>query len=1375
MKKITIFTILIFIFSLTALHARKTETYFKFKVESRQELDQLTKIISIDNVKNGIVFAYANDSEFQAFEKLGYEFEILPYPSILVEPQMASTKDGLRDWDTYPTYGAYVDMMNQFAIDYPDICVIVNIGSSVEGRDLLFAKISDNVDVEEDEPEVMHTATMHGNETTGYVLMLRLIDSLLVAYGTDSLITRMVDSCEIWINPLANPDGTYNGGDHTVSGATRYNANGVDLNRNFPDPQDGDHPDGHPWQPETIAMMDLAEAHSFVISANHHGGAEVVNYPWDTWAQLHADDDWFIDISRMYADSAQYYSPSGYLNDLNNGITNGYAWYTINGGRQDYMNWWHGCREVTLELSNTMLLPASQLPAFWTYNRVSFLDYLENGLYGIRGLVTDSITGLPVAAKVTVLGHDFDHSEVYTDPDVGDYHRMIEAGSYNLQFMATGYITQTINSISVTDFNTTIVNVLMQPLTVDPVLVYDGHDAGEHNPGDTVAMKITLENLGGGNAYNVNATLATDDAYTTITQATSSYPPIAAEGGTATSYSDYEFIILPSSPDLRDIPFHLYITADGGFADTLDFNYFVGTRVVFYFDNFALDQGWSGLGGNGEWTLGPAVGGVGSDGYGGADPDVDHSPGSDNYVFGNDLNPGSGGDYNSYLSITYWVTSPTFDCTDLTGVRMTFYRWLGVEGSPDDHAYLQAFDGSSWVQIFENSATINESSWNEQIHDLSAYADGNSGFQIRFGMGSTDAYGNYCGWNIDDLELKGYGEVSISSPNMSYDPTAINDTLHMDESETDSITIYNTGDVVLMVRFSSAESWLDFSKTQYNISPNDSLILPVTISTEGLTPGQYSGSIEFTSNDTSLTYGSIPVDLLIFSPDIYLPQSSIDETLATNEQSTKPLVIVNNGPGYLNYEISRQMFSGKQAENEPLAESEPIGYRSADIGKSIAEEPYFAPILRNNGGPDDWGYSWIDSDDPLGPAFDWIDISSIGTEVPGLGDDDTTAVIPIGFGFPFYENVYTELIFSSNGIITFGSGSKIRTNSSMPDTAQPNNMIAMWWDDLDPRKGGNIYYYYDSANNRFIISFIEIRNYYSTTGTGSLTFQVILQSNGKIYLQYDIMNPGVDADSLSGATIGIENSAGDDGLEVAYNAPYMHDTLAILFSAGSWLAVEPTIGTVEPYDDDTIDVNFDASDLDEGLYDGQLTINSNDPDSPSLIVPVTLTVENEPTLPDEPTLVSPADEADSLSQPIIFDWANVGTADLYQLQIDTDSLFGNPTADTSITTSLCEISGLVDSTTYFWHVRAHNTLGWGDWSLTRSFTTEIGWICGDVNSDGIVNVFDATFLISYLYMEGPPPATLESANVNNDDTINIFDITYLISYLYMEGPAPDCP
>jgi hypothetical protein len=184
--------------------------------------------------------------------------------------------------------------------------------------------------------------------------MLRLIDYLLSNYGTDPRVTGLVDNIEIWINPLANPDGTYAGGNNTVNGARRGNALFVDLNRNYPDPADGPHPDGLEWQDETVAFMQMAEEKHFVAGANLHGGAEVCNYPWDTWENLHADNDWWVYVCREYADTVHEYAVPGYMTDLDNGITNGFAWYWITGGRQDYMTYFQQGREFTLEISGEL-------------------------------------------------------------------------------------------------------------------------------------------------------------------------------------------------------------------------------------------------------------------------------------------------------------------------------------------------------------------------------------------------------------------------------------------------------------------------------------------------------------------------------------------------------------------------------------------------------------------------------------------------------------------------------------------------------------------------------------------------------------------------------------------------------------------------------------------------------------------------------------------------------------------------------------------------------------------------------------------------------------------------------------------------------------
>ena len=446
----------------------RNEVYFGFTIEqnteTRENLNTLNSIISIDRLEDNYVYAYANKKEFDNFLTFNINFQVFTPPSMLRQPKMVESGEALRagNWNAYPSYDGYIDMMNQFVTDYPNLCELVNIKTLESGREILFIHINNNLGSDENEPEFMYTSSMHGDELTGYVLMLRYIDYLLENYGVNSRITNLVNNIDIWINPLANPDGTFAGGNNSVYGATRGNANGIDFNRNFPDPQDGPHPDGNEHQPETLAFIDFAEEQDLVMSCNIHGGAEVCNYPWDTWPRLHADDDWWYYVCRQYADTVHAYATSGYLTDLNNGITNGYAWYSINGGRADNINYFHNGREFILEITSQKTPPSYQLPDFWEYNYRSFLNYMEQVLFGIHGVVTNEITGDAIRAKVTVLDHDKDNSYVFSTIPAGNYHRPIKSGSYDLRFSAFGFYSKTFYDVSVSDGATTILNVELE-------------------------------------------------------------------------------------------------------------------------------------------------------------------------------------------------------------------------------------------------------------------------------------------------------------------------------------------------------------------------------------------------------------------------------------------------------------------------------------------------------------------------------------------------------------------------------------------------------------------------------------------------------------------------------------------------------------------------------------------------------------------------------------------------------------------------------------------------------------------------------------------------------------------------------------------------
>jgi len=445
------------------LFSEKGEVYFSFEYKNKNHLNAISNIVSIDHKTNEeIAYAYANRKEFTEFLKLKINYKIIK------EKPLNFLYKSKNNWDYYPTYQEYVDMMNNFSILFPEICKTYSLGTLPSGREILIVQISDNVGEKENEPSFLYTSSMHGNELAGYVLSLRLIDHLLNNYGTNQRLTELIDGIDIWINPLANPDGAYAGGNQDVWSATRYNANWVDLNRNYPDPEDGPHPDGNVYQPETNIFLGLADTVNFTISANMHGGVEVCNYPWDTWSNITADDNWWRHISHQYADSCQANSGNGYFNYLNDGITNGYDWYEVAGGRQDYMNYFRYCRELTLELSDDKTPNPNDLPYLWNANYPSLLNFMEQSLFGLRGIITDSLTGVAIKAKVEVFGHDIDSSHVYSNLPIGNYHRHISQGNYNFTFSKNGYHSKTINT-TILDNDIVIQDVQLVPLNTTEI------------------------------------------------------------------------------------------------------------------------------------------------------------------------------------------------------------------------------------------------------------------------------------------------------------------------------------------------------------------------------------------------------------------------------------------------------------------------------------------------------------------------------------------------------------------------------------------------------------------------------------------------------------------------------------------------------------------------------------------------------------------------------------------------------------------------------------------------------------------------------------------------------------------------------------------
>lgn len=217
---------------------------------------------------------------------------------------------------------------------------------------------------------------------------------------------------------------------------------------------------------------------------------------------------------------------------------------------------------------------------------------------------------------------------------------------------------------------------------------------------------------------------------------------------TETSPNHYQ-AILPGSDCFSRIEY--YFTADeeteGEYSDPEGdpFAAVVATaQVELMNDDFDTDLGWTT---EGLWERGQPTGGGGD--YGFPDPTSGHSGLN---VMGYNLN----GDYESSLPERD-LTTPALDCSDLVGVKFSFWRWLGVEQPSYDHAYIRiSNDGTTWTTLWENTAEVADNSWSEHTFDISSYADGQPSVYIRFVMGETDYAWEYCGWNIDEFRVVGY-------------------------------------------------------------------------------------------------------------------------------------------------------------------------------------------------------------------------------------------------------------------------------------------------------------------------------------------------------------------------------------------------------------------------------------------------------------------------------------------------------------------------------------------------------------------------------------------------------------------------------------------
>ncbi|MCP4631722.1 MAG: T9SS type A sorting domain-containing protein [candidate division Zixibacteria bacterium] len=325
-------------------------------------------------------------------------------------------------------------------------------------------------------------------------------------------------------------------------------------------------------------------------------------------------------------------------------------------------------------------------------------------------------------------------------------------------------------------------------------------------------------------------------------------------------------------------------------------------------------------------------------------------------------------------------------------------------------------------------------------------------------------------------------------------------------------------------------------------------------------------------------------DLVSTGAELTILPEWLEVTTTPGNTTSREITLTNSGVLDLHYSIPDEFeVDGLNDNGGLLPELEP--YKSFEYTgpkPKMVDSPPGPPVSTGQGGPDNYGYKWIDSDEPNGPAFNWIDITGIGTPV-NMSDDDNEGPFSLPFTFNFYGNDYNSFRICSNGWMSFTSTATTYSNTSLPSSSAPENLIAPMFDDLNPSQGGQVYYYTDSDSA--IVSWVEVPHY---NNAGSYTFQIILYSGGMIKYNYLSM-----IGELNSATLGIQNSSRNDGLLIAYNTNYIHDELSVKISAG-WLEVDPLLGIIPANSEVILTASFDAGALDLGHYEALVTVNSWD-------------------------------------------------------------------------------------------------------------------------------------------------------------------------------------
>lgn len=703
---------IVFTFVLTALmfqtvysqNYKQVKIYFSSQQDIKNLQDEGLEFDHPNLSKDNSCIVFINDSEYEKLQKTSFKFDILiddwyehynNLPTISLSEKTEFIEKSKREMNVsgfgfgsmggFYTLAEVITELDNMKTLYPNLITSkVSIGNSVENRSMYMVKISDNPDLDENEPEILYTALHHAREPQSMMQMIYFMYYLLENYNTDPSVQYLVNNRELFFIPVVNPDGyeynriTYPSGGGMWRKNRKNNGGsfGVDLNRNYgpyaywnsnnggssTTPSSDTYRGTAPFsEPETINIKNFLATREFKNALNYHTYSNLLVYPYGALSSETPDSL----IFREYAIDMTKYNGYDYGTDMQT------VGYSTRGNSDDY---------------------------FYDGDTV-----LNNGKIFAMTPEVGSTGFWPTQAEIFPLAIENVYPNLYYAWVAGEYIDLINP-NYNQEYFI---------------------------------------------PGDNVQMNPVFKNKGLSDGQNISIELASLNAYSSITNSTSSIGSIQSRD-TASATSSLSFIVSPSAPAEAIIKLLLTIRSNGTFIKNDTLSLIVGVPTFVFSDTTNNPATL--------WTITGTPAAVPK--WAVTTTSYHSSP--------NSFTESPDGNYNASSTVTMTLSN-SLNLVGITNPRLTFYTKYDIENGWDyGQVEISTNNGSTWIPLqgqYTNPGTGNAQPNGEPLYDgirgewvreeisLAVYVSNQ--FKIRFELKS-DASIEQDGWYVDDIGILYY-------------------------------------------------------------------------------------------------------------------------------------------------------------------------------------------------------------------------------------------------------------------------------------------------------------------------------------------------------------------------------------------------------------------------------------------------------------------------------------------------------------------------------------------------------------------------------------------------------------------------------------------